>query len=331
MFSVQMMMFNSDRTYFCIRLLSGYVPTINESSEKCPVCEGSSIIQDLETGEMVCHDCGFVQSTDTMDRGPEWRAFTLQDRRDKPRAGAPLNIKIHDQGLSSSISGQNRDYAGRRIKPEKRSQFYRLRKWNRRTKITSSNQRNLVRALGLLTKFSNELNTPRSVTETAAQIYRQVLKKGATRGRTINNLVAASLYVGYRICDVSKSLSAVAEAANISRKEAARNYRYLHRLLDRDIPRISTGKIISKLVKNLHRSGRVEKAALDVLDAASDLKITSGKSPSGMAAASVYMSCCLLGEKVTQGSIASQARVTEVTIRNRYKEMVERIDLKILI
>jgi transcription initiation factor TFIIB len=77
-------------------------------SEKCPVCEGSSIIQDLETGEMVCHDCGFVQSTDTMDRGQEWRAFTLQEKKDKPRTGAPLNIKIHDQGLSSSISTHNR-------------------------------------------------------------------------------------------------------------------------------------------------------------------------------------------------------------------------------
>jgi transcription initiation factor TFIIB len=141
--------------------------------------------------------------------------------------------------------------------------------------------------------------------------------------------VAASLYVGCRICGVSKSLSVIAEAADIPRKEAARNYRYLHGLLDQDIPRINTGKIISKLVQNLHRSGRVENAALDILDAASDLKITSGKSPSGMAAASVYMSCCLLGEKVTQGAISSQARVTEVTIRNRYKELVNRLNIDI--
>jgi len=304
------------------------VSTINEIFDKCPVCEGSSIIQDLETGEMVCHDCGFVQSTDTMDRGQEWRAFTLQEKRDKRRTGAPLNVKIHDQGLSSSISTYNRDYAGRSIKPDKRSQFYRLRKWNRRTKVASSSQRNLAKALGFLNQLGNEVNAPRSVSETAALVYRQVLKKGATRGRTIKNLVAASLYVGCRICNVSKSLSAVAEAANISRKEAARNYRYLHDLLDRDIPRINTGKIISKLVQNLHRSGRVENAALDILDAASDLKITSGKSPSGMAAASVYIACCLLGEKVTQGRISSQARVTEVTIRNRYKELVNRLNIE---
>jgi transcription initiation factor TFIIB len=135
--------------------------------------------------------------------------------------------------------------------------------------------------------------------------------------------------MGCRICNVSRNLSVIAEAANISRKEAARNYRYLHDLLDRDIPRISEGKIISNLVKNLNRSGGVENAALDILDAASGLRITSGKSPSGMAAASVYIACCLLGEKITQGSISSQARVTEVTIRNRYKELVNRLDIEI--
>ena len=305
------------------------MPKIKEISEKCPVCEGSNIIQDMETGEMVCHDCGIVQSTDTMDRGQEWRAFTLQEKKDKQRTGAPINITIHDQGLSSSICTLNRDYAGRRIKPDMQSQFYRLRKWNRRTKISSSNHRNLVKALGLLNQLGNEVNVPRSVSETAALVYRQALKKGATRGRTIKNLVAASLYMGCRICNVSRNLSAIAEAANISKKEAARNYRYLHDLLDRDIPRISKGKIISNLVKTLNRSGGVENAALDILDAASGLRITSGKSPSGMAAASVYIACCLLGEKITQGSISSQARVTEVTIRNRYKELVNRLDIEV--
>lgn len=302
---------------------------IIEFSEKCPDCKGHNIIQDMETGEIVCQECGYVQRTDTMDRGQEWRAFTLQDRRDKPRAGAPMNITIHDQGLSSSICYQNRDYTGKRINQELQIQFYRLRKWNRRAKIESSNQRNLAKALGLLNNLGNELNVPRSVTETAALVYRQTLSKGGTRGRTISNLVAASLYIGCRICEVSRSLTVISEAADISKKEAAKNYRYLHGLLDQDIPSINTANIISMLVNKADCSGNVERLALKVLQAASDLKITSGKSPSGMAAASVYISCILMGEKVTQGTIATPARVTEVTIRNRYKELVNKLDLEI--
>jgi len=305
------------------------VSNITETSETCPVCNGESVIQDMETGEIVCHDCGYVQSTNTVDLGQEWRAFNHEQIQKRARSGAPISLTVHDRGISSSISWQSRDYNGRNLKPDVKAQFYRLRKWNRRTKINSSSQRNLAKALGFLNQLADGLNVPRSVTETSAAIYRQVLKKGATRGRTIHNLVTASLYIGCRLCEVSRSLSVIAEAANISKKEAARNYRYLHDLLDQDIPRISTGNIISKLVKQLKRSGRVEHIALDILERATDLRITSGKSPSGMAAASVYMACILLGEKVTQGSIATKARVTEVTIRNRYKELVTRLSLEV--
>jgi len=305
------------------------VSKIIEFFEKCPDCNGHNIIQDMETGEIVCQECGYVQRTDTMDRGQEWRAFTLQEKRDKPRVGAPLNITIHDHGLSSSICYQNRDYTGKWINQERQIQFYRLRKWNRRAKIESSNQRNLVRALGMLNQLGNELNVPRSVTETAALVYRKTLSRGGTRGRTISNLVAASLYIGCRICEVSRSLTVISEAADISKKEAAKNYRYLHGLLDQDIPSINTANIISMLVNKADCSLNVERLALKVLQAASELKITSGKSPSGMAAASVYISCILMGEKVTQGTIATPARVTEVTIRNRYKELVNKIDLEI--
>jgi transcription initiation factor TFIIB len=305
------------------------VSKIIEFSERCPNCDEQNIIQDMETGEIVCQSCGYVQKTDTMDRGQEWRAFTLQDRRDKPRAGAPRNITIHDQGLSSSICYQNRDYTGKRINQEKQIQFYRLRKWNRRAKIESGNQRNLAKAMGMLNQLGSEINVPRSVTETAALVYRQTLSKGGTRGRTIKNLVTASLYIGCRICNVSRSLTVISESANISKKEAAKNYRYLYGIVEQDIPSINTANIISMLVNKNDLSGKVERLALEILKAASELKITSGKSPSGMAAASVYISCILVGEKVTQGSIAAPARVTEVTIRNRYKELVNRLNLEI--
>jgi transcription initiation factor TFIIB len=240
-----------------------------------------------------------------------------------------MNLTIHDHGISSSISYQNRDYTGRRITQEKQIQFYRLRKWNRRAEVESSNQRNLVKALGMINHLGDELNVPRSVTETAALVYRQTLRKGGARGRTINNLVAASLYIGCRICEVSRSLTVISEAADISKKEAATYYRYVHRILDRDIPSINTAKIVSMLVNKIDRSGEVERLALEILNNASDLKITSGKNPSGMAAASVYISCILMGGKITQGTIATPARVTEVTIRNRYKELVNRLNLEI--
>jgi transcription initiation factor TFIIB len=217
------------------------------------------------------------------------------------------------------------------LKPDIKAQFYRLRKLNKQTKIDTRNKRNLSIALGLLTQIGEEVNVPRCVNETASHVYRKALKKGATRGRTIKNIVAASLYIGCRVCDVSRSITVIAEAANIPKKKFAYNYRYLHNLLDQSIPPINTGKIISKLVKNLNHSGCVEEVALKIYRLASELKVTNGKSPSGMAAASVYMACRVLGEKETQDNISSKTGITAVTIRNRYKELVKRLNLEIFL
>jgi transcription initiation factor TFIIB len=125
------------------------------------------------------------------------------------------------------------------------------------------------------------------------------------------------------------SLPDIAEAANISKQEAARNYRVLHKILDQDIPGISTGSIISNLVNQLKLSGNVERVSLDLLRTANELKMTSGRNPRGMAAACLYVGCIVVGEKTTQEVIASKANVTEVTIRNRYKELVNRVNLDV--
>jgi transcription initiation factor TFIIB len=309
---------------------SGFTSMLAEISWVCPVCNGRNIIQDLETGEIVCHDCGYVQSTGSLNRGQDWRAYTLDDMRTMPRTGPPYKPTIPDGGLSSSLF-LSRDHYGRNLKPDVKEQFNRLRKWNRRSKITSSNQLNLAKAFGFLDQLSEELSVPRIVTETSAMVYRQVVRKGCVRGRTINSLVAASLYIGCRICEVSRSIAVIADASNIPKKEVARNYRYLHDLLDQDIPGVNMAKVISMLISQSGCSGDVERVALEVLRAASGLKITGGKCPRGLAAASVYIACRLLGEKKTQDSMASKAGVTAVTIRNRYKEIVNRLNLDILL
>ncbi|NIO23215.1 MAG: hypothetical protein GTN38_04285, partial [Candidatus Aenigmarchaeota archaeon] len=65
-----------------------------------------------------------------------------------------------------------------------------------------------------------------------------------------------------------------------------------------------------------------------VLDEAAKYDVTSGKGPIGVAAAALYIAAVLEGEKKTQREVADAIGVTEVTIRNRYKEMVETLGIK---
>jgi transcription initiation factor TFIIB len=134
-----------------------------------------------------------------------------------------------------------------------------------------------------------------------------------------------------RQCGVIRTLEDVAGAANITKKEAARNYRFLLRELKSSVPQVNPGKYISKIVNKLALSGETERLAMVILNQASEMKLTSGRGPAGMAAACIYISSQLTNERRTQGEIAREAQVTEVTIRNRYKELAQRMDFEVCI
>ncbi len=303
---------------------------ILSAKHKCPICGSSDTIIDASTGETICRECGYVYTDKVLDRGQEWRAFNPQEREDRSRAGAPLTYTMYDKGLSTDIGQGYRDHKGKELDPEQRTRFYRLRKWNRRTKKTS-HHRNLSQALKHVSRLEDELGLPKNVAETSSLLYRKVLAENGVKGRTIEGIAAASIYMACRICGVPKNLGDISVAVNISRKNLARNYRYIYKLLDQEVPKISKGKLISKLVNQLGLSGNVEKTSLILLDVVSELRLDSGKSPSGIAAAVLYMGCLISGEKKTQEEIASRGNVTSVTIRNRYKDILENITLECML
>jgi transcription initiation factor TFIIB len=236
---------------------------------------------------------------------------------------------MHDRGLSTVIDWRGRDAHGRRLNRKQRAQVYRLRKWNRRSKVSGSTQRNLAYALSEMTKIAYKLNLPRNVIETGSMIYRRAIKKNCIRGRSIQGIVAASLYMACRKCEIIRTLEEVGEPIDISAKESGRVYRFLLRRLNADVPRYGSEGYLSKFVSQLSLPGETEILAEKVLSLAADMRLTSGRGPSGMAAAATYIACRLMAENVTQGEIAKIAGVTEVTIRNRYKELVHKINIEI--
>jgi transcription initiation factor TFIIB len=71
--------------------------------------------------------------------------------------------------------------------------------------------------------------------------------------------------------------------------------------------------------------GKEEEIANKILVTARKIGLTCGRGPRGLVAAASYIASVLVGERRTQREIAETAKVTEVTIRNRYKELVEKL------
>ncbi|MDI6847337.1 MAG: transcription initiation factor IIB [Candidatus Bathyarchaeia archaeon] len=295
----------------------------------CPECGSTRLMRDYECAEIVCMDCGFVIAAKIADRGPEWRAFDDEQRAKRTRVGAPLTYTIHDKGLSTMIDWHDRDIYGKSLSPGQKAQVYRLRKWQRRIRVSDATERNLAFALSEITKIANNLNLPKNILETASIIYRKAVKERLIRGRSIQGVTAAAIYLACRQCKLARTLEEIAQASNVDKKEVGRSYRFLIRELDYFVPPLKPSQYITKFSNQLTMQGKVEEIAHKILASAKELKLTSGRGPTGIAAAASYIASVLTGERKTQREIAEIAQVTEVTIRNRYKELVERLMFQI--
>jgi transcription initiation factor TFIIB len=286
-------------------------------------------MRDYDQGELVCMDCGFVIDNKIADTGPEWRAFDDEQRAKRTRVGAPLTYAIHDKGLSTLIDWHNRDMYGKDLSPVQMSQVFMLRKWQRRVRVADASERNLAFALSEMSKISASLNLPKSILETAAVFYRKAVKKRLIRGRSIQGVAAAAIYMSCRKCSVPRTLDEIAQVTAVSKKEIGRCYRFLARELDEFIPPAFPIKYVSKFSNQLFVAGKAEMLAVSILEIANNLRLTSGRGPTGIAAAATYIVSVLAGDRKTQREIASIANVTEVTIRNRYKELMDRLEIQV--
>lgn len=302
-----------------------------EETVKCPECGSSFILRDHSRAELVCSNCGFVIDEDLIDYAPEWRAFDSEQREKRSRVGAPMTYMLHDKGLSTMIDWKNRDSYGKSIPTRNRAQIYRLRQWQRKIRISNALERNLMVALSALDRMSSGLGLPRTVRETAAMIYRKAALRNLIRGRSAEGITAASLYAACRQCNVPRTLDEISKAAHMSKKEIGRNYRFIARELKLKLLPTSPQDYISRFCSDLKLSSDVQAKTLEILKEAAKHELTSGRGPTGIAAAALYIATVLCGERRTQKNIAEVLGVTEVTIRNRYKELAEKLDIDIIL
>ena len=298
-------------------------------ADKCPECGSTNFVHDYDTGETVCGNCGLVVRDQMMDKGPEWRAFSQEEKESRSRVGVPTSYSVYDKGLSTAIGRIDRDAFGRKLPLSTRLQMLRLRKWQIRSRVHSSVDRNLAQAMAELDRLSDKVYISGPVKEKAAVIYRKALDKGLVRGRSIAAIAAASLYAACRITRTARTLREISEASLVNKKDVARCYRLLLRELAIQMPISDPLTYVSKIAERIDISGETQGIAIKIIKEAQRRKVAAGKDPTGLAAAALYIACLKRGERKTQKEIAEAANVTEVTVRNRYKNLKSRLKLDI--
>ena len=282
------------------------------------------MVLDESSGEQVCSNCGYVISESIVDERPEWRNFSQESGEvNRSRVGTPSTLARDDMGLSTVIGLENRDVSGRALQASMRAQVERLRTWDKRSRIHPSLDRNLRQAFSELDRLAEKINAGSGVVEKAAYIYRKAVEKRLVRGRSISEMIAASLYAALRDTETPRNLKDLAAVSNIKKGKLAQSYRLLLREMDLRMPVRDPTKYVSRIASKAGANERVRRRALEILKQAQETNSSAGKDPMGLAAAALYAASVMENANQTQKDFALAAGVTEVTIRNRYKGLKE--------
>lgn len=308
-----------------------------ELQTNCPECR-STLIDDVHSGEKICSGCGLVAMEQMEDFGPESRATSPEEKMRSARATGQTTYSQHDLGIRTEIAVGTKDFSGKSISGDMAFQMYNLRKWQTRIRVASPRERRLANILSKIGTTCQSLGLTRNVVESASMIYRNFEGQAEAKGKSVTCMSAATIYMACKQCDVVRSLDEICAATGSTKEEkmnvklTAKYYRMLvMELGSKTAPTVTLEKYISKIANLAKLEVRVERLAAEIAEKTEDHSLADGKAPNGLAAAYLYIASTLLGQSILQRDVSSVAGITEVTIRNRCKEILTAYKIKIVL
>ncbi|AAY80676.1 transcription initiation factor IIB [Sulfolobus acidocaldarius] len=288
---------------------------------KCKICGSESLIFDRERGIYVCINCASVDDEPLIDQGPEWRAYTTEDKVERERTGSPLTAKVHDFGITTKIGY---------TKIKDRIKVHKLRLMQNKIRV-SARERKLVTYLSVLNSEASKLNLPEHVKETASILIRRLIEEGKAKRVEMYALIAAVIYYSCQVNRIPKLLNEIKTLYSLSQADLWKALEKVQEVAKsvKVKPNVTPIEYIPKITERLGLPAYVSTKASELVDIMYKNGLTSGKGYTALAAASVYLISTLMDVKKTQKEIADSLSITEVTIRNRYREIIKAFDIEV--
>lgn len=328
--------------------------TAAEYYTECSEC-GANLIQDHSKGEYICERCGCVVMDQIEDLGRESNATDFEEKSKNARASGSTSLALHDFGLRTEIAYGSKDYAGKSIDYQMAETMNSIRKWHIRSRIVSPQERRLSNVLTKINEACAAMSLPKLLVETSAMLYRNFESNCEAKGKSIVCMAAATIYLACKKCSVVRSLEEIVEATGVtdqdrsSAKLASKYYRVMvmemgvfteqapasavnaSQQTQTQAVALAIDHYISKLANMAKIDTKVERLAIEIAHKTDDHMLADGKAPNGLAAAYIYIASMLLGVNILQRDVSSLSGVTEVTIRNRCKDILTRFKLTVTV
>lgn len=290
--------------------------------QKCVECGGTRLTK-YENDNIICADCGLVTVLDIAGHNSDWNPSCK--RQEMNNANAYMKtLTPYNNGFTPLDDRIDRDLNEHDALDEKlRTNLHKM--WWTNAKVSDATEKNLALAFLEITKLGRTLSLPESFLEKAATTYKKIAEKRYVKGRNIRTLSTAAVYMACKQYGFIRTLDEVTTASGTDREDVGRSYRFLVRQLGCSVPLVKPRQYLPRLLDRLALSEKALEITCKILEAAEQSGLTSGRNPVGLAAAATYIASMLTGEERTQREIAEVARITEATIRNRYKELAKHL------
>lgn len=279
-------------------------------SEICSRCNGRLIICEDET---VCTKCATVTNQSASD-------ITIDYDRTADGLGGRVGPATNGKIIDTEINSSGKDYSGRPIRGNSKVLHKKIRIIDKRQKI----DRTQITGAYEIDRICDKLSLTSLVRDDANNIFLECKKRKLLRGRRTKDFAASCVYVSYRIAGYPKNFNEFKEITNTS-VSLLRSYSSLIKQELQIITKVMSAEqylamIISEITPT--PSLRVQKMTIDILQKYPEKQ---GKDPKILAAGALYYACILNDEGISQRVIAISAKISEISVRNRYRDMRKKI------
>jgi transcription initiation factor TFIIB len=285
----------------------------------CPNCGSAKLVFDPHSGELKCAECGFVLEEGFIDTGPEWRAYDEEQRLARSRAEparplAKLSTVIGRGGVQGAA---------------RRAEFARLSLIH--AAISGEEERSLKAGREEISRLTSALQLPQRVREEAFRLFTLAQRAGLLKGSSVTCMAVACIALACREFGIPNPAPKLCEVAPAEPSRVRRSYalllQHLGGKLKLEPP--SPLKYLPMIASKLGLSAGVQRTAAEIIRAADEARILLGKPPKSIAAAALYISSAIHGEKRGRAAFAEAAGITETTLRKRVRELMRRLDVHV--
>ncbi len=262
----------------------------------CTEC-GAEEYTRSESGEWYCEECGAVQSRgDVEQRKPGWT--NQEERRLGPSTG-PSDIQI-----GSSVGAPWSNEGGR---------------WAKYNERLSYRNKRLLDSLKEIKALVSALELTGTTCDEAGALFRKTAEAGLLKGRSVEAVTAACVYIAARQNSEPLTFSWLADVSPVSESEISNTYRKLLTEFELEMNVPVPAEFVDRIGSDASLPVSVRHRAREMLEKVAEAGEHIGQSPPGMAAAALYGAAMESEIGITQEDIAECASVSVVTLSRQWQ------------